>query len=111
MEEAGKSGNLDEIKNDTPTLLTLYRGFSEKLSQLSAKAETDDRPSCDEDTIREAYDALKEFAAMMDYDSFEMVLNDMSAYNCGKEQNEKFEMLQRMLKELNWDGIKEQLST
>lgn len=111
MEEAGKSGNLDEIKNDTPTLLTLYREFSEKLSQLSAKAETDDRPSCDEDTIREAYDALKEFAAMMDYDSFEMVLNDMSAYNCGKEQNEKFEMLQRMLKELNWDGIKEQLST
>ncbi|WP_408070452.1 ATP-binding protein [Butyrivibrio sp. JL13D10] len=109
MEEAGKNNNTEDIKKDTPVLLDMYRQFMQKLSKLSEKAEADEREVCDEATIKEAYEALKDFAAMMDYDSFEMVLEDMSAYNCGEENNERFEHLKRMLKELNWDGIKDEL--
>ncbi|WP_049945399.1 hybrid sensor histidine kinase/response regulator [Butyrivibrio sp. AC2005] len=109
MEEAGKNGDIEAIKEETPKLLQMYREFSEKLSQLSEKTREDTREVCDEDTINEAYEALKEFAALMDYDSFEMVLEDMTNYNCGEENNEKFSQLQRMLKELNWDGIKDTL--
>jgi GH24 family phage-related lysozyme (muramidase) len=36
-------------------------------------------------------------------------MEDMTNYNCGEENNEKFSQLQRMLKELNWDGIKDTL--
>ncbi len=106
MEEAGKSGNIEEIKSNTAELLSMYRAFQDKLQKLSEKPAEDERESSDDATIAEAYEALKEFASVMDYDSFEMVIEEMTATNCGVENNERFEKLSRLLKELNWDGIK-----
>ncbi|SDB45481.1 hybrid sensor histidine kinase/response regulator [Butyrivibrio sp. INlla16] len=105
MEEAGKIGNIEEIKENTSSLLEMYREYKNSLSKLSEKEDSEGKEKCDEATIEEAYGALKEFAPVMDYDSFEMVLLDMKEYDCGSENNERFERLFRLLKELNWDEI------
>ncbi|WP_197027967.1 Hpt domain-containing protein [Butyrivibrio sp. WCE2006] len=110
MEDVGKTGNVEEINENTGELLTLYRQYKEKLNKLSEGESDRNREKCDEATIKEAYEALKESAPDMDYDSFEMVLLDIREYDCGEEHNDRFERLYRKMKDLDWDAIVEILN-
>ena len=47
---------------------------------------------------------------MMDYDSVEMILDQLKEYRLPKEDGEKMAELGRMLKVLDWDGMEQLIS-
>ena len=59
----------------------------------------------DEGELKEAYQALKEVVPQMDYDSVEMILDQVSEYKLPEEDAAKFKELSKMLKVFDWDGM------
>ncbi len=105
LEDAGKSGNIDFIKENTGTLLRMYREYLIILSGLSNDEEESTKEKVPNDMLEDAYAAFKEFAASMDYDSSEMVLDSLKEYSLPKEDAIRFKKIEVKLKELKWDEI------
>jgi CheY-like chemotaxis protein/HPt (histidine-containing phosphotransfer) domain-containing protein len=107
LEEAGKSGNIDLIKEKTKTLLSLYRSYKGKLHNYFAKRHQNEgeKETITEDMLKDAYGALKELVPAMDYDAVEMVLNELDKYDLPSEEKEKINKLQDLLKKADWDEM------
>ncbi len=71
LEDCGNNSDLDEITAKTPELLKLYKSYREKLSPLY---ENDDAELITPENLREAYEAIKEFAASFDSDSIDGII-------------------------------------
>ena len=113
MEDAGKADDIDAIREHTGELLELYRSYSDRLSRLSEIEDGEDDetlPEADEDTLNEAWEALSELVPMMDYSSVEMVVDSMKEYRLRPDDRKKFREIEKLLKELDWDGIQELLN-
>jgi len=104
LEAAGDEGNLNEIKEDTPALLSLLRSYRDILAPVSGQGE--DLPEAPEEVIADAYYSLSEFAEAMDYETTRMVLDEMNGYRLRAEDRERFDRLRTRLSQLDWDGIK-----
>ncbi len=109
LEDAGKSGDREYIHQNTAELLTLYRGYSEKLAALSGD-DSGKEPMAPED-IEDAYSAIGEFIPGMDYDAVEMVLSQVGEYSLPEKDLKIFKELEKRLKVLDWDGMEELLRT
>ena len=75
------------------------------------KEEEDDlskEPISKED-LKDAYSALKEVIPEMDYDSVEMILEQLKEYRLPKEDADKMFNLERMLKNFQWDEMEEMI--
>ncbi len=104
LENAGKSGDTVLITEETGELLARYRAYKDILSGFSTGS-GEEAPEAEAETFAEAYDALREFIPQMDYDSAEMVLNEMASYHMSEEDKAFFERLTVLLKKLDWDGM------
>ena len=60
-----------------------------------------------EDELKGAYEALKEVVPQMDYDSVEMIVNDVNIYRLPEADAEKFIQIGKCLKALDWDQMEE----
>jgi signal transduction histidine kinase/CheY-like chemotaxis protein len=108
LEDAGKRQDVDFIHQNTGDMMTQYLAFSEKLEKLHAnERSTENLKMISEDELREAYEALTEVISQMDYDSVEMIMNQLSEYALPEEDAKKMEQLTRMLKSFDWDGMEE----
>ena len=108
LEDAGNSGYINEIQQDTEPLLKLYRSYIEKLSPLiENKSEEDnsDKPLIDEDSLAEAFEAMKEAAATFDYDSIEFVLQSLEDYSFPQNETEKIKQIKSAAEKLDWEKI------
>ncbi|MBO4505972.1 MAG: Hpt domain-containing protein, partial [Lachnospiraceae bacterium] len=105
LEEAGKNSDIDTIKRDTAELLGLYRSYLERLPGDEKTEEAEHKPPADPDTIADALSALTEIAEGMDYDSAEMVLEEIGGYSLPEEDAALFKELEKRLKHLDWDGM------
>ena len=110
LEEAGKNNDIDTIKRDTAELLGLYRSYLDRLPGDERPEEAEQKPPADHDTIADALSALTEIAEGMDYDSAEMVLEEIGGYSLPEEDGELFKELGKKLKALDWDGMSALLS-
>ncbi|MBQ7678397.1 MAG: response regulator [Butyrivibrio sp.] len=112
MEAAGKADDIETIRAHTGQLLADYREYAERLSPLSAEqGEDENLPEADPEMLAEAYEALSEFAEQMDVESAEMVLDSMKEVRLAPEERKRFHTIERLLRELNWDEIKEMVGT
>ena len=105
LEEAGDNKKTDIIKADTGELLGLFRSYADSLKEIDGQSE--ELPEAPEDKIKDAYAAISEFAAGMDYETVRMVLDEMREYRLPPEDKDRFDRLQTRLSQLDWDGIKD----
>ena len=113
LEEAGNNREIDFIKGNTDKLLQDYTGFIAKLCRLKeneADAEASKKSPIDKGELEDAYEALKELVAQMDYDGAMMVLEQVKEYRLPAEDDEKIAKLTQALKLFDWDSMEDLLS-
>jgi hypothetical protein len=86
-----------------------YLTYKEKLFRImeEEESEEDQRPEISEEELLDAYAALREVIPMMDYDSVEMILEQLKDYKLPKEEADRVFNLGRMLKSFQWDEMEE----
>ena len=103
-----------EIKEKTPALLADYRALAARIGEalgLFVSSDTqDDRPEMEEEDLAELYGAVLEFAEGYDIDSVDMLLQQANDYRIPGAEAERFEKLTRLVRDSDWDGIKELLA-
>ncbi len=106
LEDAGNKEDIAFIEDNKDRFLYDYEAYKEKLAKLHERDENqDDKEMIDEGELKEAYQALKEVVPQMDYDSVEMILDQVSEYKLPEEDAAKFKELSKMLKVFDWDGM------
>ncbi len=107
LEDAGNREDLDFITAHHDTLMAEYEAFKDKLAGLQeAEAESDqDKEMIPEEELHGAYEALSDVIPQMDYDSVEMILEQLGEYRLPPEDDQKIKELGKMLRILDWDGM------
>ena len=104
LEEAGNRSEEEFIRENTGKLLEMHRGFLTKLSKLAEGKEEDKKP-VPEDELEDAYHALKEVVPEMDYDSAEMIIDQILTYKLPEKDAQIFDKLKSCLKALKWEEM------
>ncbi len=108
LEDAGNKENTDFIELHTQELLTDYAEYKTKLSRLDSGAVDDSgKEEIPPEELEDAYGALREVIPQMDYDSVEMILDDLKQYKLPKKDTEKMVQLAKILKTLDWEAMEE----
>ena len=106
LEDAGNSGYVNEIQENTPELLKLYRSYESKLAPLcKAEEEDTDKPLIDNAELAEAYETMKEIAASFDYDSLMFVIKSLDEYSLPESEVERYNQLKEAAAKLDWEAI------
>ena len=103
-----------EIKEKTPVLLADYRALAAQIAEalgISTRQDdtADERPEMGREELEELYGAVLEFAESYDIDSVDMLLKQAKDYRVPEAERETFEKLSRLVRDSDWDGIKELL--
>ena len=106
LEDCGNNSNLDEITAKTPELLNLYKSYRDKLSPLY---ENDDAELITPENLREAYEAIKEFAASFDSDSIDGIIATLRAYKIPDNESERFNKIALCADSADWSGLNQAL--
>ncbi len=102
LEDCGNNSNLDEITAKTPELLNLYKSYRENLSPLY---ENDDAELITPENLREAYEAIKEFAATFDSDSIDGIIATLRNYRIPDNESERFNKIALCADSADWSGL------
>ena len=103
LEDAGKREDTEYIQSNTDRLLVMYRALNDKLDRLDKTEES--LPEISEGALDEAYQTIVEIAGSMDYGMMEGILRDLRGYALPEADRERIAVIERMLNELDWDGI------
>ncbi|MCR4618001.1 MAG: response regulator [Lachnospiraceae bacterium] len=103
LEEAGKNKDSEFIAEHTDELLNLYRSLNEGLSWLDRTDE--ELPEISEKMLQEAYQTITEIAGNYDYELMDEIIKNLRGYRLPPLDNEKLSEIEKMLMELDWDGI------
>ena len=112
LEDAGNSGYIEEIKQDTQPLLDLYRSYTEVLKSFIETEEDDsnDKPLIDESELAEAFEAMKEVATSFDYDSLMFIFQSLDEYKLPENEIERYKQIKEAASKLDWTKINELLN-
>jgi len=111
LENAGNKEDTAFIDENTDKMMAMYLGFREKLSGLKKEEASDEgKPPIPEAELKDAYDALKDVAAQMDYDSVEMILEQVGEYKLPDEDAKLMKEIEKKLKAFDWEGMEELVS-
>lgn len=106
LEKAGKSDDLTYIKEHHEEMMDSYKKIIDSLDLIFGKEE-EELPEIPPDTLAEAYQAIQEFANIMDYDCAMMVIDSLKEFSLPKEDKERFEKINKLLSDMDWEGLKE----
>ena len=109
LEMAGKKADIDYIKSHHDEVMNDYRTIYELLKKEYGQ-DSKDLPMMPSDTLEEVYQAIEEFSVAMDYDCVKMVMDSVKEYSLGEEDIKRFDEINKLLLEMNWDKIKKVLS-
>ena len=111
MEQAGDARDLSRIAEGTPPLLQRLDMFSEAFARLEAgekKPEPQDAPpqeSIDRETLIEAWQALTDFVAQMDYEDSSFILTELKGYALPPEEEARAMVAEEALERLDWEEL------
>ena len=103
LEEAGKSGNVEFIKENTGKLLEMYRSLDSRLEFLDDS--NDNLPEISKDVLSEAFETMIEIAGSMDYELMDQLINELKEFKLEPEDKENVEKIENYLTTLDWDSI------
>ena len=104
LEDAGGRGDRDLIDGNAGILLDEYRSLGSSLARINEK---DAGNAIPEDELRDAYAALKDLIPQMDYDSVEMIIEQLEEYTLPEEDKDRIARLKGMLRAFDWDNMEE----
>ena len=107
LEDAGNRNDMEFITANTQKLLDDYEAFKEKLSGIHSGEDNEDKEPIGDDELKDAYEALGEVIPQMDYDSVEMILEQLNEYRLPDADAVKIAKLSKMLKSFDWDGMED----
>ena len=90
-------------------MLEDYRVYLERLAPLYAQDENAE--VIDIDKLHEAYEAIKEFAAMFDSDSIDGIMSMLREYRIPDSESERFNVIASCADAADWGGLEEALKT
>ncbi|WP_026509397.1 Hpt domain-containing protein [Butyrivibrio sp. LC3010] len=107
LEEAGRNGDEKCIDDNTCKLLELFRSYKNKLSVLDSKRKGDNeiKKEISPEKLEDAYSALREVIPTMDYDSVEMILDELKVYKLSTEDFNIITQLEKLLRNFKWDEM------
>ncbi len=111
LEKAGNNEDISFIKEHTDEMLTEYQTYLEKLLRIAEKPEEseEEKEEISSEELEDAYGALRELIPNMDYDSVEMILDQLKEYKLPDKDAEVMKQLETMLKQFQWDEMEELL--
>lgn len=111
LEDAGKSNDEDFIQDNNQNLLDEYYLFKEKLSDLIEIEDDSNKELIPLEELQEAYEVIKELAPQMDYDSIEMILQQIHEYRIPEDESALVGDIEKALKTFDWDKMEELLKS
>lgn len=112
LEEAGDREDMAFINENTDKVLDSYLKLYEKLKMQLGKSvsdKSDDKPLIDIDTLKDALEALNEFAESMDYNNIGYVLSTLDGYSFLDEDKEFIKTIQASYDRLDYAAIAESI--
>jgi CheY-like chemotaxis protein/HPt (histidine-containing phosphotransfer) domain-containing protein/anti-sigma regulatory factor (Ser/Thr protein kinase) len=110
LESLGNEEKEAEIKEKTPKLLEVYRGYREHLAAALPKEvspEEDTRELLSEEMWQEVMQGLKEFLEAFDFDSADSAFAMLSDYRIPEAHKERYMQLKEGLAAVDRDGLLE----
>ena len=106
LENAVNAGDMLFIDSNAERMMADYIAYKEILAPLrSCEVGDEDKEMIPEDELKDAYSALKDVIPQMDYDSVELILDQLKEYKLPDEDAAKMYELGKMLKSFDWDGM------
>ena len=105
MENAGNREDKDYIDANVKSLLAEYTKYKEKLSRIHESSDNEGKEMIPEKVLKEAYKAFSDVIPQMDYDSVEMILDNLKGYALPPEDDERIKEAEKMLRSFDWDGL------
>ena len=106
LEDAGNSGYINEIQQDTESLLKLYTSYIDKLAPLIQNDSDDsDKPLIEPSELAEAYGAIRDVAASFDYDSLMFVFQSLDEYRLPDDEAERYKQIKEAADKLDWNKL------
>ncbi|MCR5144971.1 MAG: response regulator [Lachnospiraceae bacterium] len=111
LEDAGNNEKLDYIKANTSDMLADYAKYLEVLKPIeeTLQKNKDEKEEIPEEELADAYAALKEVIPMMDFDSVEMIVNQVLEYKLPEEDAKFMSEIYKMLKQFKWEDMEEMI--
>ncbi|MCR4999875.1 MAG: response regulator [Lachnospiraceae bacterium] len=109
LEAAGNAGDWNRIENDTDALLELHLGLLSHLESFFAEEEenTEDKEPILDEAFEEGLEAVREFAAIYDYESTNGILARLRSYQLSPQQKATVKRLQGALQNLSWEELQQ----
>jgi HPt (histidine-containing phosphotransfer) domain-containing protein len=106
LENAGKEGNIDFIKDNHECFLSKYRKFKDILKEVFDDDKDDkQKPEADPDLLDEVYKELKLAAEDMDCDKLSAIFEEMEDYSIPESEKEKWNRLKTASDNYDYDEI------
>ena len=109
MEDCGNANDIDTIRDLTPVLLQSYSAYLDRLAPRFKK--DDDAELISHEKLHEAYEAIKEFAAMFDSDSIDGIIAMLREYRIPDDEAEKFNLIASCADSADWSGLEEAMKS
>ncbi len=103
LEMAGKADDIAFISANTDRLLDMYDALDNELAAFDKAVST--LPTLDPAALSEAYSTILEVAQTMDYGLMDSLLKDLRGYALDEENDRMISRIEKLLTELDWDGI------
>ena len=111
LEGCGNAENEQEIREKTPKLLSDYRAYREYLAPVLQKDDADDaRELISDEELSDAYEALREFIEMHDFDSADYIMETLAGYRIPEEKQERYERIRKAVRRVDRTALLEELS-
>ncbi|MCR5590758.1 MAG: response regulator [Lachnospiraceae bacterium] len=107
LEDAGSKEDRACIDEYNDKLISEYIDFKEKLARLSEETDESDKEMISEKELKSAYLALADVIPQMDYDSVEMILDQLSKFALPPEDESRIGKFREMFADFDWDGMEE----
>ena len=106
LELAGKAGDTAILDTELGDLLARFRALAKSLAPLHTTEQVaEDMPDATDEQLREAYDALREFAANLDTDGAVFVLDRLDGFRLPEAERTRCNALRRAVESFAWEQI------
>jgi DegV family protein with EDD domain len=111
LENAGKEGNIEFIKENYDSFMEQYRGYKKSLAELYKEEEsTSDKPMADSFLMDCVYEAVADAAENMECDAIDEALSELADYSIPDNDAEKIKAIKDLAAKFDYDGITKLLS-
>ncbi|MCR5249735.1 MAG: response regulator [Lachnospiraceae bacterium] len=105
LEEAGKRGDLDYIRENHAAFVREFKSFQKPLAAVFAEKESTDRPVADPDRMADVFRRLREAADEMDCDLIRQVMGELEGYSLPEEDAALWKEMETAAANFDYDSI------